>query len=227
MSKVLGSALIVLVLVAVMSGQALTAEESSKQKELDKRVEEFLEEHEGQWRDMNVPAADGQLLFDLIVENEYTMALDIGTSTGHSAIWMAWALSKTGGKLITIEIHEGRHQQALENFEKAGLSDYIDARLADAHELVPELEGPFDFVFVDADKDWYTRYLEAVLPKLEDGGCYTAHNVLNTRMEGISEFLETLENTPNLETEIVRASRSGISVSYKRAAEKKADNQSE
>jgi caffeoyl-CoA O-methyltransferase len=81
---------------------------------------------------------------------------------------------------------------------------------------VPELEGPFDFVFVDADKDWYANYLRAVLPKLEVGGCLTAHNVSGRRMRGISEFLEELERTPNLETEIVRSSRSGLSVSYKR-----------
>jgi predicted O-methyltransferase YrrM len=142
---------------------------------------------------------------------------EIGTSTGHSAIWIAWALSKTGGKLITIEIHEGRYREALENFEEAGLSGFVDARLADAHELVPELEGPFDFVFVDADKDWYTNYLRAVLPKLEVDGCFTAHNVSGGRMRGISGFLEELESTPNLETEIVRASRSGISISYKRS----------
>jgi predicted O-methyltransferase YrrM len=196
-------------------------EQSAEQTELDQRVEEFLEEHRDQWRDMNVPETDGQLLFELIVENEYTKALDIGTSTGHSAIWMAWALSKTGGRLITIEINEGRHKQALKNFEEAGLSDYIDARLADAHELVPELEGPFDFVFVDADKDWYSKYFEAVLPKLEEGGCYTAHNVSNMRLQGINEFLKTLENTLDLETEIVEVSRSGVSVSYWKAGKEK------
>jgi len=54
---------------------------------------------------------------------------------------------------------------------------FVDARLADAHELVPRLEGPFDFVFIDADKDWYTRYAQAVLPRLVKGGCLTAHNV--------------------------------------------------
>ena len=65
----------------------------------------------------------------------------------------------------------------LANFEQVGLTDYIDARLADAHELVPVLEGPFDFVFLDADKNWYTQYLRDVLPKLEVDGCFTAHNV--------------------------------------------------
>jgi predicted O-methyltransferase YrrM len=191
--------------------------QESGQEELDARVQQFLESHRRAWRDANVPVADGQVLYDLVLENGYTKALEIGTSTGHSAIWIAWALSKTGGRLITIEIHEGRYREALANFEEAGLSEFIDARLADAHELVPELEGPFDFVFVDADKNWYTNYLRAVLPKLEVGGCFTAHNVSGGRMRGISGFLEELERTPNLETEIVRASRSGISVSYKRS----------
>jgi predicted O-methyltransferase YrrM len=113
-------------------------------------------------------------------------------------------------------VNEGRYQQALQNFEQAGLDGYIDARLADAHELVPELEGPFDFVIMDADKPWYTRYLQLLLPKLEKGGCFTAHNVLN-RMSGISEFVEESKNTPELEKEIVRSSSSGISVSCKKA----------
>lgn len=195
---------------------ASMAQQGSQQQDLDARVQQFLDEHRRQWRDANVPEADGRVLYELVLENGYTRALEIGTSTGHSAIWIAWALSKTGGKLITIEINEGRYRRALNNFEEAGLSDFIDARLADAHELVPELEGPFDFVFVDADKDWYANYFRAVLPKLAVGGCFTAHNV-NQRMRGIREFLEVLENTPNLETEIVRASRSGISVSYKRS----------
>lgn len=191
--------------------------QGTDQGELDARVQQFLESHRYEWRDANVPLADGQVLYDLVVENGYTKALEIGTSTGHSAIWIAWALSKTGGKLITIEIHEGRYREALANFEEAGLSEFIDARLADAHELVPELEGPFDFVFIDADKDWYTNYLRAVLLKLEVNGCIAAHNVSGRGMRGIRGFLQELESTPNLETEIVRASRSGISVSYKRS----------
>ncbi len=165
---------------------------------------------------MNVPAADGQRLYDLVVENGYTRALEVGTSTGHSAIWIAWALSKTGGRLITIEIDQGRHRQALRNFEEAGLRPYIDARLADAHDLVPRLEGTFDFVFVDADKDWYSRYFRAIVPKLEVGGCFTAHNVSGRRTGWVGEFLEALETTPNLETEILGSRRSGLSVSYKR-----------
>ena len=60
------------------------------------------------------------------------------------------------------------------NFKAAGLSNYIDARLADAHDLVKELQGPFDFIFCDADKEWYKNYFIALYPKLEKGGCYAA-----------------------------------------------------
>jgi predicted O-methyltransferase YrrM len=190
------------------------AQEPAQAEGLDRQVREFLDGHRRQWRDMNVPEADGQALYDLIVEHGFTRALEVGTSTGHSAIWIAWALSKTGGSLTTIEINERRYREALQNFEAAGVSDHIDARLADAHELVPRLEGPYDFVFVDADKDWYTRYFQFLLPKLDDEACFTAHNV-SGRMRGMGGFLDELERTPGLETEIVRASRSGLSVSCK------------
>ena len=209
---------ILLALSAAFGGSPCAGQDPTAQQKLDARVRAFLDAHARSWRDMNVPAADGQRLHDLIVEHGYTKALEIGTSTGHSAIWIAWALSRTGGKLITIEIDRGRYNQAVANFREAGLSEYIDARLADAHELVPALEGPFDFVFVDADKDWYTRYFRAVLPRLEAGGCFTAHNVAGRRMGWVAEFLDALESTPNLETRIEGSRGAGLSVSYKRAA---------
>lgn len=184
---------------------------------LDEKVKKFLDSHEDQWHDMNVPATDGKVLYDLIIKNNYKKALEIGTSTGHSAIWIAWALSKTGGKLITVEINEWRYKQALANFKETGLSDYIDARLADAHELVPKLKGPFDFVFCDADKHWYTNYFKAVLPKLTVGGCFAAHNVSGSSWGGTGKFYDYVKRLPNMETTIVRKSRAGMSISYKRS----------
>jgi predicted O-methyltransferase YrrM len=200
----------------------LGSAQSTQAEDIDSKVQAFLENHKYQWRYENVAEEDGKVLFDLIVDNKYTRALDIGTSTGHSAIWIAWALSKTDGRLITVEIDEYRQQKALANFKKAGLSDYIDARLADAHELVPQLEGPFDFVFIDADKNWYTNYVKAVLPKLKEGGCITARNVRNLfYMRGIREFLDFVQSVPELETMIDEKSRSGISISFLRDKIKK------
>jgi len=183
---------------------------------LDAQVEAFLESHQGQWRDMNIQEADGRLLHALILENSYTRALEIGTSTGRSATWIAAALVKTGGKLITVDIDEGRLETARKNFEEAGLTPYIDTRLADAHELVKELEGPFDFVFVDADKGWYAQYFRDLYPKLAEGGCYAAHGV-SVDQRSMQEFLSLLEETPDLVTEMALESQSGMSVSYKRS----------
>lgn len=183
--------------------------------ELDARVEKFLKDKRSHWHDWNVPYQDGKVLHDLIVRHQYTKALEIGTSSGHSAIWIAWALSKTGGKLITVEIDAGRHQKALQNFEAAGLEAYIDARRADAHQLVKELDGPFDFVFLDADKEWYTQYFKDLDPKLVKGGCFTAHNASNA-YAGIRQFLEYVRSRSDYETSIDRSSSSGISISYKK-----------
>ena len=69
-------------------------EAAAVQAGLDQRVEAFLESNRRSWRDANVPAVDGQKLFDLIVEHGYTRAVEVGTSTGHSGIWIAWAMGK-------------------------------------------------------------------------------------------------------------------------------------
>jgi len=188
---------------------------------LDDQVRAFLDKTGYRWRDMNVPAKDGELLYDIVLANKYRKALEIGTSTGRSGIYLAWALSKTGGKLTTIEIDRGRYEEALQNFREAGLSGYVEARLADAHELVPELAGPFDFVFIDADKDWYTKYAEAVIPKLQAGGCIAAHNVYEGRggwggYGGTGDYFEYMKSLPQFETRILSESRGGLSVSYKK-----------
>jgi predicted O-methyltransferase YrrM len=192
------------------------AQRTGTSKELDATVERFLNENRGNWHDWNVPYKDGRTLFNLIVKNNYTRALEIGTSTGHSSIWIAWALSKTGGKLITIEIDEDRYKTALKNFKSAGVEELIDARLADAHQLVKELKGPFDFVFSDADKEWYTQYFKEVDPKLVVGGCFTAHNVTDG-FGDVKRFLNYVRSLPNYQTTIDRSSSSGISISYKKA----------
>jgi predicted O-methyltransferase YrrM len=199
-----------------MLAQTACAQSMHENTELDEKVNQFLDKNRRNWRDMNVPYQDGQLLYDLIIKNNYTSALEIGTSTGHSTVWIAWAMSKKGGKVTTIEINESRHQEALENIRMAGLEKFVDARLADAHVLVKELKGPFDFVFSDADKDWYTQYFKDVSPKLKTGGCFTAHNVLNA-YGGTREFLDYVKGLDNHETKIDKSSGSGISISYKKS----------
>jgi predicted O-methyltransferase YrrM len=206
-----------IIIIFLSSTSILPAQEISQHSSLDDSVRSFLDTMEGEWDDWNVPESDGKILYDIIIKNNYKQALEIGTSTGYSGIWIAWALSKTGGKLITIEINESRHKQAVENFKKAGLINYIDARLDDAHRLVKELEGPFDFIFSDADKGWYKNYFIDTYPKLMVGGCFTAHNVSTSSWfgGGAAEFYDYIKDLPGLET-TVDDSGNGLSISYKK-----------
>ena len=215
LARILSAALIASVALTPLPLVAQTHDQAA----LDGRVKRFLESRAGRWRDLNVPAPDGQLLHDLIVDHGYTRALEIGTSTGHSGIWIAWALSKTGGKLITLEIDPARHKEALANFEAAGLAGFIEARLGNAHEIVPALDGPFDFVFSDADKDWYPNYFRAVFPKLTAGGCYATHNISERGRgrgtAGSHEYLELLRSTPGAETSVDERG-GGMAITFKR-----------
>ncbi len=182
---------------------------------LDKKVKSFIEKEKNNWADWNVPIEDGKTLYNIIVKNKYTRALEIGTSTGHSTIWIAWAMSKTGGKVTTLEIDNGRHNQAVDNFIKAGVSKYIDARLGDAHQLVKQLKGSYDFIFCDADKDWYTKYFKILNPKLKVGGVYIAHNAIEPDFKAIKDFIQYIQSLKNYNTSIDRGSSAGMSISYK------------
>ena len=218
-SNILGLTFCLLIAATILPEQ-LKSQDLKSNPAIDDKVKKFLADHSGQWHDMNIPTADGQLLFDLIIKGNYKSALEIGTSTGHSGIYIAWALSKTGGKLITIDIDEARYKTALENFKQAGLSEYIDARLGDAHVLVKELKGPFDFVFSDADKDWYKNYFIDIDPKLKAGGCFTSHNISDRYMGGRGgsqgAYLDYLKSLKNYET-TVNTNGGGMAISYKKA----------
>jgi len=99
------------------------------------------------------------------------------------------------------------------------LSDYVDARLADAHILVKELEGPFDFIFSDADKYWYQNYFDDIHPKLKVGGCYTTHNIRDGGISGIrgwnQDYLDYIRSLDNYETTLF-TDGGGLLISYKR-----------
>lgn len=183
----------------------------------DAEVLRFLDQRRGTWKMHNVPYEDGRVLHDLVVDSGSRDILEIGTSVGHSTVWLAWAARKTGGKVITIEVDEDRHREAVANVEAAGLSDYVEFHHADAHELVPQLSGPFDFVFSDADKGWYIQYFESVDPKIRPGGCIAAHNALNA-FPGVKRYIRYVKKQPAYETRIDRTSSAGFAISCKKPA---------
>ncbi len=182
--------------------------------ELDRRVQAFLDAERDKWNYLNVPYQDGKILHDLVVQGGHKAILEIGTSTGHSTVWLAWAAAKTGGRVVTIEIDRGRYERALANLKRAGVADYVDARLADAHDLVKLLPGPWDFVFQDADKEWYLQYFRDLEAKMAPGGCYTAHNVARPYARQVVEFLDYARKRPGVSFRFAEgASVEGISVS--------------
>lgn len=103
--------------------------------------------------------------------------LEIGTYTGYSAICLAEGLQK-GGNLITLDINEELEQKVRAYIERSAYHDEIDYRIGDALELLPTLDGPFDLVFIDADKENYGAYFDLLIDKVRTGGMIIADNVL-------------------------------------------------
>jgi predicted O-methyltransferase YrrM len=172
---------------------------------------DFPSEHE----DMNVPSRDGRFLYEFIVKKGYRRGLEIGTFTGYSALWMGLAFSENGGRLFTIEIEQGPGEEARRNILKAGLSEVVDARIADAFAEIPRIEGTFDFVFIDAWKPDYVKFLRMLRDRITPGGAIVAHNVTNHARE-MQDFLQAIKEDPGLETTFNELSAEGMSISIVR-----------
>ncbi len=163
---------------------------------------------------MNVPPADGRLLYDLIIENEYTRGLEIGTSNGFSGLWLGLAFKRTGGDLITLENDSEIAEQARTHFKKAGLDRVIDSRICNALKEIPLIKGRFDFVFIDAWKDDYLKYFRLIRSRIIPGGLIAAHNVDDARQE-MADFLDEITSDTDYTTSIKRTSSAGVSLSFK------------
>jgi predicted O-methyltransferase YrrM len=162
-----------------------------------------------------VSEEDGRFLRFLVVSSGAKKVLEIGGANGYSAIWMGLGLRETGGRLITIEYDAARAKDAEANIKAAGLADVVQVVSGDAFKAIPGLPGTFDMVFLDAWKKDYQRFFDLVFPRLDDGGVFVAHNVVNKASE-MGDFLTTLRTHPGLRSAIVSPSGEGISVSVKR-----------
>lgn len=120
---------------------------------------------------------EGRFLQFLAAVSRAPLALEIGTLGGYSGVWIARGLS-AGARLITLELNPAHAKVAQEHFELAGVADRVEIRVGNAHDLLPGLaaEGPFGFVFVDAEKQGYPKYLDWTLENLAPGGILAAHN---------------------------------------------------
>lgn len=158
---------------------------------------------------------DGQFLRFLIASTKSKRALEIGSASGYSAIWIGLGLRETGGTLTTIEFDPGRAAEATENIKKAGLSDIVTVVQGDAFKEAPKVPGTFDCVFIDAYKQDYIKFFDMMFPRMDKGGLILAHNVINKKNE-MGDFLARISTHPDLFTSIVAPSGEGISLSYKR-----------
>jgi predicted O-methyltransferase YrrM len=162
-----------------------------------------------------VSEEDGRFLRILIASTRAKRALEIGGASGYSAIWIGLGLRETGGQLVTMEYDPDRAKELAENVKRAGLSDIVTVVAGDAFQKIPSTSGSFDFVFLDAWKKDYKRFLDLMLPRLNKGGLFVAHNVVNKRSE-MGDFLDAIWKNPALWTTIVSPSSEGMSVSLKR-----------
>jgi caffeoyl-CoA O-methyltransferase len=126
---------------------------------------------------MMVGRQEGALLAMLVAITGASQVLEIGTFTGYSALWMAEALP-AGGRIVTCDVSERHAAIARESFASSPHPEKIDFRFGPAIDTIATLDGPFDLVFIDADKSSYAAYYEAVLPKLRDRGFLVIDNVL-------------------------------------------------
>jgi caffeoyl-CoA O-methyltransferase len=213
MSKiVLRPLFVVLALLSLLSTARPAAAQSVVPPAIEAILAEIRRADEGQ---LAVSEQDGQFLRMLAVATGARHALEIGSASGYSAIWMGLAMRETGGTLVTIEYDEVRAREAVDNIRRAGLSDVVRVISGDAFAEIPKQNRDFDFVFLDAWKRDYQRFFAAVFPRMTKGGVFLAHNVINKRGEML-DFLNTIQTSPDVLTSIVSPGFEGISVSVKR-----------
>jgi predicted O-methyltransferase YrrM len=161
-----------------------------------------------------VSEEDGRFLRVLIAARGAKSILEIGAASGYSGIWLGLGARESGGRVVAIEYDPQRAKEAAANIRLAGLTDVVQVMHGDAFKEIPKLPGTFDFVFLDAWKPDYKKFFDMVYPRLNAGGVFTAHNVVNKKSE-MEPFLNTVQNHRGLFTTIVSPSGEGISVSYK------------
>jgi len=159
---------------------------------------------------LEVPDADGRMLRVLAESINAKEAVEIGTSTGYSGLWLSLALQTTGGKLTTFEIDAGRAAQARKHFQQAGVDGIVTVIEGDAHKNLQQVKAPVDLVFIDAEKEGYPDYLKQMLPKVRPGGLILAHNI-----DMAPEYVTAVTTNPELETVFYMEGR-GLGITLKK-----------
>ena len=166
---------------------------------------------------MNSTPGDARFLRILIQSAQSKRGIEVGTATGYGAIVMGIGFERTQGELITIDVDPEMVSVARKHIKNMGLEKTVKVVEGDALEVIPKLEGEFDFIFIDAVKEDYLKYFKAVSPLLKPGAVIVADNVIRFEKR-MRDFLDFMKNDPNYDMQIIRCSEEksdGMAVIYK------------
>jgi predicted O-methyltransferase YrrM len=192
---------------------------------MDQHLLELLQEIEERGREndaraterprmmLNLEPASAQLISILVRASGVTRAIEIGTSNAYSTIWLAWSLAPAGGRIVSIDRNPDKHVLARENLRRAELLDRVELRTGDATEIAGQLSGPFDLVFLDADRRKFPDHMQVLLPKLAGRVLLIADNVLS-HPEEIAEYLKLISSLPDFQHTTVPVGK-GLSIAYR------------
>lgn len=168
------------------------------------------------YRFLSVPWKDGEFLHLMVKAVRASKVLEIGTSQGFSTIWIGLALEETNGHLTTIEIDDELYRLAQKNVERAKLSHRITCLEGDAHKIISKIEGPFDFIFLDADKEGQMDYFNKIYPrKINPGGIIAVHNAIS-QASSMMDYLEMIKKHHAFDTVIISVTmKDGFALSYR------------
>jgi predicted O-methyltransferase YrrM len=200
------------------AGEARGAEQApGKQVSADLAAarEKLLIEMEAR-RGIAVPRCDGEFLHMMVHVTAAKHVLEVGTYRGYSGIWLGLGLEQTGGRLTTLEIDPERVKEATGNFQRAGLAERISIVEGDAHKTAKTVAGPFDLVFLDADKGAEVDYFHSIFPKLRPGGFILLHNAITSK-QVMQPYLDMVSKQPAILHVVLSLSmRDGFSVSFRK-----------
>lgn len=166
---------------------------------------------------LNTTPGDAMMLRILIESAGLRRGIEVGAASGFGAVNMGIGFERTGGHLYSMEIEPKWVKATRENVKKVGLEKTVTVIEGDALETLGKLEGEFDFIFIDALKKDYFKYLKLIEPKLKPGAVVVADNVIKSG-SAMADYLEYVQNSPNYDTVLVRASMEkgdGMTISYK------------
>ncbi len=167
----------------------------------------------------------GRILFQLAIVSNAQRILEAGIAIGYSTSWWAMAAKANGGRVTAVEIEPSFAEIAKKNLKAMGLDHVVDVEVGDAAQVISKLNGPFDIVFIDAEKEEYLNIFEAAAPKLRAGGILLADNALwggrvatNDRSEAtlaVKKFNETIFGRKDFEGVILPV-RDGVAFAVKK-----------